>query len=131
MSIAEEIPTRISAAELHRRLTAVRAEMTARGIDALVMQNASDWVGGSVKWFTDLPATNGYPRTVIFFADGSMTVIEMGPFGDRQNFAGKSELHRGVQELIASPSFVSIVYTQDYDARLAAEALKKRAVRKV
>lgn len=131
MSIAEEIPTRISDAELLRRWTAVRAEMAARGIDALVMQNASDWVGGSVKWFTDLPATNGYPRTVVFFADGTMTVIEMGPFGDRRALEGRSELHRGVAELIASPSFVSIVYTQDYDARLAADALRKRAVRKV
>jgi len=85
----------------------------------------------AVKWFTDLPATNGYPRTVIFFADGTMTVIEMGPSGNRRYLSGEDELHRGVAEIIASPSFVSAVYTQDYDAQLAAEALAKRAVRRV
>jgi Xaa-Pro aminopeptidase len=131
MTIAEEIPTRISDAELQRRWTAVRREMAARNIDALVMQNASDWVGGTVRWFTDIPATNGYPRTVLFFADGTMTVIEMGPFGERRQLAGKDALHRGVQEHITSPSFVSIVYTQGYDAGLAAEVLAKRGVRSV
>ena len=70
----------VSTAELERRWRAVRDAMRAPGIDALVVQNSSDWVGGMVRWFTDIPATNGYPRTVIFHADGTMTVIEMGPF---------------------------------------------------
>lgn len=131
MSIAEETPTRISDGELQRRWTAVRAEMAARSIDAVVMQNASDWVGGMVRWFTDIPATNGYPRTVIFFADGTMTVIEMGPFDNRRVLDGNDPLHRGVTEIRNSPSFASIVYTQSYDAGLAAAALKKRGVRSV
>jgi Xaa-Pro aminopeptidase len=131
MTIADEIPVRISDAELQRRWTAVRAEMAARDIDALVMQNASDWVGGTVRWFTDVPATNGYPRTVIFFADGTMTIIEMGAFGGRRTLDGRDALHRGVTEHITSPSFVSILYTQDYDSRLAAEALLRRGVRTV
>ncbi len=53
----------ISDAELNRRWKAVRAGMAERGIDALVMQNNNDWLGGYVKWFTDFPAYNGYPRT--------------------------------------------------------------------
>ncbi len=32
------------------------------------MQANSDWLGGSVKWLTDIPATNGYPRTLFFRA---------------------------------------------------------------
>ena len=62
----ERILTRISDAELERRWRAVRKAMRAQGIDALVMQNTSDWNGGAVRWFTDLPAPNGYPRTDIF-----------------------------------------------------------------
>jgi Xaa-Pro aminopeptidase len=131
MSIAEEIPTRISDAELRRRWSAVRTEMAARSIDALVMQNASDWVGGMVRWFTDIPATNGYPRTVLFFADGTMTAIEMGVFDGRREFDGSDPLHRGVTEHLTSPSFASILYTQGYDARLAADALRRRGVRTV
>ena len=79
----------ISDAELDRRWKAARAMMTARGLDALVMQNNNDWLGGYVKWFTDFPAYNGYPRTVIFHAGDPMTVIDMGPAGGRRGFEGR------------------------------------------
>ena len=121
----ERILTRISDAELQRRWTAVRNAMRQQGIDALVMQNTSDWIGGTVRWFTDLPATNGYPRTIIFYADEPMTVIEMGPMGKRTAF-DNDPLNRGVGEQLCTPSFVSIVYTQGYDADLAVQALKRR-----
>ena len=70
----ERLLTPISTAELERRWAAVRSEMSARGLDALVMQNSNDWLGGYVTWFTDLPAVNGYPCTVIFYADDPMSV---------------------------------------------------------
>ena len=88
--------TRISDAELERRWAAVRHEMRARKIDALIMQATSDWLGGYPKWFTDLPATNGYPRTIIFHLDDPMTVIEMGPMQASRDLDGKDLLHRGV-----------------------------------
>ena len=34
-------------------------------IDVLLMQNNNDHMGGYVRWFTDMPATNGYPNTVV------------------------------------------------------------------
>src|SRR6266566_4415448 len=77
----ERLLTPISTPELERRWAAVRKEMQERGIDALVMQNSNDWLGGYVKWFTDLPAVNGYPKTVIFHFSAPMTLIEMGGFG--------------------------------------------------
>ncbi|HXD44439.1 MAG TPA: Xaa-Pro peptidase family protein [Pseudolabrys sp.] len=126
----ERILTRISDAELERRWSAVRAVMRRDKIDALVMQNSSDWIGGYVRWFTDLPATNGYPRTVIFHADSPMTVIEMGPAGRRAKF-DNDPLHRGVGEMLCAPSFSSIVYTQGYDAELAVEALKRRGYKTI
>ena len=89
MTDIERVATRISMGELERRWAAVRREMGTHGIDALVMQNASDWLGGYVKWFTDLPATNGYPRSVIFHAADLMTVVDMGPHGGRRNLDGK------------------------------------------
>ena len=78
MSATERVETPISMQELERRWAAVRKEMEARDIDALVMQNSSDWLGGYVKWFTDVPAHNDYPRNVIFHRDDLMTVVEMG-----------------------------------------------------
>lgn len=127
----ERILTRISDAELERRWSAVRQQMRDRGIDVLVMQSANDWLGGYVKWFTDLPATNGYPRTIVFHADAPMTVIEMGPFGARRVLGGVDALHRGAGELLTAPSFLSVAYTHGYDADLAIDALGHHGVRTI
>jgi Xaa-Pro aminopeptidase len=131
MTGAERVETAISRAELERRWAAVRRQMTERNIDALVMQNASDWLGGYVKWFTDVPAHNDYPRTVIFHRDDLMTVVEMGANDRRETFDGSDPLHPGVGEIIGSPSFFSVSYTLDYDATLAAQALKRRGYKSI
>ena len=127
----ERIIQPISNAELERRWASVRSIMERDGLDAIVLQNASDWVGGYVKWFTDLPAANGYPRTVIFHRNGPMTVVEMGPFNGRRELAGKDPIHRGVGTVLNSPSFVSVVYTLGYDAKLAVDELASRNYRRV
>src|SRR5881392_36439 len=109
MSIASErITAAISDRELERRWRAARKEMDERKIDALVMQNANDWLGGYVKWFTVLPATNGYPKTVIFHAYDPMTLIEMGGTGVVRKLQGADPIHRGIGEVIGSPSFLSV-----------------------
>jgi Xaa-Pro aminopeptidase len=113
----------ISTAELERRWAALRAAMQAAGLDAVVAQNTNDWLGGTVKWLTDLPAQNGYPRSVIFHADAPMSVVEMGAFGARRDHAGGDALHRGVGAWAGTPSFTSVSYTDDYDARLIAAEL--------
>jgi Xaa-Pro aminopeptidase len=124
---ASRILTRISDAELNRRWKGVRQVMKQRGIDAVVMQNTNDWLGGYVKWFTDLPANNGYPRTVVFHADAPMSVVEMGPSDIRRPFASGETLHRGVGELLHTPSFTSIGYTDRDDAKLAIDALRRQS----
>jgi Xaa-Pro aminopeptidase len=131
MTDIERVATRISMAELERRWAAVRREMTSRGIDALVMQNASDWLGGYVKWFTDVPAHNDYPRTVIFHRDDLMTLVEMGASGRRDKLAGRDVNNPGIGEIIYSPSFFSIAYTHDYDPLLVAADLKPRGYKTI
>jgi Xaa-Pro aminopeptidase len=128
---ASRILTRISGAELARRWSAVHRTMQDRGIDAVVMQNTNDWLGGYVKWFTDLPANNGYPRTVVFNADAPMTVVEMGPSNVRRMFASGETLHRGVGEMLCTPSFTSIEYTDRDDVELAIEALRRHPNRTI
>ena len=127
----DRIPNRVSDAELERRWAAVRKEMAARRIDALVMQSNNDWLGGYAKWFTDHPAHNGYPRTVLFYADRPMTVIEMGPAGATRRFDGHDSTHRGVGEMLLSPSFFSAAYTSEYDAKLAIESLRQHRCRTI
>ena len=128
---ASRILTRISDAELMRRWAAVRRVMQERGVDAIVMQNTNDWLGGYVKWFTDLPANNGYPRTVVFHADAPMTLVEMGPSNVRRTYTADETLHRGVGEMLHTPSFTSIAYTDQDDVQLAIEALRRNAKRAI
>jgi len=126
----ERVLTRISDAELERRWSAVRRAMQERGISALVMQSTNDWLGGYVKWFTDLPANNGYPRTVIFHADEPMTVVEMGQTGSTRTLES-DRLHRGVGEMLFTPSFLSINFTHEDDVQLVLKTLKRRGYRSV
>ena len=63
---SERLNAPISTKELERRWTAIRKAMESQHIDVLVMQNNNDFMGGYVKYFTDLPATNGYALSVVF-----------------------------------------------------------------
>ena len=77
----ERVNTPISTAELERRWALIRAEMAAQKIDVLLAQGNNDFMGGYVKYLTDLPATNGYPFTVVFPREDLMTVVGQGAFG--------------------------------------------------
>jgi Xaa-Pro aminopeptidase len=120
----ERINHPISTQELERRWAAVRGSMAERKIDALVLQANNDWMGGYVKYFTDVPATNGYPVTVVFPRDERMTVIGQGPMGLVREFPAEGDLlRRGVARFMGMPSYASCPYTAEYDAQLAARAL--------
>jgi len=119
--LSERLQTPISTAELQRRWGLVREAMEREKIDVLLMQNNNDHMGGAVKWFTDMPATNGYPVTVVFPRDDEMTVVMQGPFnGDARPPA---DMWRGVKRMLTTPSYESAHYTNFYDPELAAKAL--------
>ncbi len=123
---SERINHPISTAELERRWAAVRAGMEEQKIDALLMQSNNDWMGGYVKYFTDVPATNGYPVTVVFPKDERMTVIGQGPMGVVREFPPQGDpVRRGTARFIGMPSYASCPFTAEYDAQLAEVALEK------
>src|SRR3984893_10250775 len=121
---SERLNTPISTAELERRWKAVRAAMERERIDVLVMQNNNDHMGGYVKYFTDIPAGNGYPVTVVFPRDDLMTVVMQGPFGGSEALTAAGDgVRRGVKRVLTTPSYAAAFYTNDYDPELAASAL--------
>jgi len=124
MALSERLNTPISTAELERRWGLVRAAMAAAKIDVLLMQNNNDHMGGYVRYFTDMPATNGYPNTVVFPRDDEMTVVCQGPFGGSETTAQGDLSWRGVKKIMTTPSYASAHYTKDYDPELAAKALE-------
>ena len=115
----------ISDQELQRRWNEVRRRMRDEGIDVLVMQNDNEWLGGYVKWFTDVPARNAQPHTVIFPVDEEMTTITHGgkPPGD---MGPPAWTLRGVQKRLTTPFFRTAAFTNTYEADIALEALRAK-----
>jgi Xaa-Pro aminopeptidase len=121
----------VSLAELERRWREVRVQMRERGIDALVLQNSSDWVGGYVRWFSNQPATNGYSSAVVFPVAGGMSLIEQGPF-DGVRVASEDERHAtGIARRLTTPSYPSVHYSGNYDADIAVSELRSLGVKRV
>src|SRR3954465_5063150 len=95
--IDERVCNPLSNAELDRRWKAARAHMRSAGIDALVMQNSNDFLGGYVRWFSGQPATHAYPRAVIFPLEGLVTIVQQGDFDMAQRFeAGAPQPDYGI-----------------------------------
>ena len=123
--LSERLNKPVSTGELERRWAAVRAAMAEGGIDVLLMQNNNDHMGGYVKYFTDQPANNGYPVTVVFPGDDAMSKIAQGPLGgDRPApLDGSDGYNRGIKRVMTTPSYASAPDTRDYDPELACKAL--------
>jgi Xaa-Pro aminopeptidase len=121
----------ITRTEMERRWSLVRGMMADHALDALVVQAREDWMGGYVRWLTDMPAGNGYPRSVIFFPDRPMTIVEMGAFGTDRTADPREPATRGVERIRGTPSFHSVHYTVDYDSELVVNTLADAQARRV
>ncbi|MBX2838265.1 MAG: M24 family metallopeptidase [Gammaproteobacteria bacterium] len=127
----QDFITRTSTQELERRWSAVREAMAQQNVDAIVMQGHDDWLGGYVRWFTDVWAVNGYPRTVIFYPDRPMTVVEMGARDTVKSLQASDPVHRGVDRVLCSPSFFSVGYSPIEDAKLVCSDLQEKKVKRL
>ncbi len=128
---AERVSVRVSDREMERRWAAVRKLMEERGIDALIAYGTEDWLGGHARWFTDIPAHNGYGRTVIFHVNDFMTVVDQGPFGKRRDMGGTDPYHRGVGETIYTSFFSSVHYTTAYQGEIVRDVIRTRGHRTI
>lgn len=119
------IPTR----ELERRWSLVREAMKKEGIDSLVMQNDNQWLGGYVRYFTDLPSEQAYPFSVIFPANEEMTVISSG--SPLLAPPPPDWAVRGIKERIGLPYFRAFHYTNNIDAEAIVNDIKRRNDKRV
>ena len=94
----------------------------------LSCKTPDQFLGGYVKWFTDIPAFNGYPTTVLFPREEEMTMINIGPRMDPQSvltdLSTKDWALRGVKNRFTAPYFPSLHYSKTYDAELIVDLLK-------
>lgn len=114
--------------ELERRWEQVRARMAEQGVDVLLVHNHVDSLGGYVKYFSDLPAAGGYPLSVIFPADGPMTLVMHGPHGHERALSPTADPSLyGVERIVTTWSFSSASYTSEYDAEQIVRVLRAYA----
>ena len=121
--LKERVIHPISTQELERRWKAVRPIMKAKKVDFLLIQNNNDYLGGYVKWFTDMPAVHAYPVAAIFPAADEMTVLWHGS-SDPRDVGPPTWLLRGVKKRINTPIMTSLNYTCTFDAEKVVEELK-------
>jgi len=121
----QRVTASISTEELERRWEAARGVMKDHRIDYLLLRNDEEFMGGYVRWFTDLPARHSYPFTVIFPLHEEMSLISVGPFPPGEP-APPAWAVRGVKRRLSAPYFPSARYTYTYDAELAVGVLKEK-----
>ena len=115
-----------SDAELERRWSVVRQVMREKGIDYLVMQNSEEFLGGTLRWFTDWVADIGFPYTVIFPVDDDMTVINWGFERPQTPQFPPAWYMRGIKNSWAAYYMPTHSYTNTIDAAMAVEALGEK-----
>lgn len=120
----EKVIKPISDAELERRWTAVREVMKAKKVDFLLIENNNDYLGGYIKWFTDIPAVHAYPISAIFPVDDGMTTFSHGELEPKGGTGLPAWLVRGVKKRMSSPIMTSLNYTCHYDAEMIVNELK-------
>jgi len=113
----------ISTEELERRWKAVREAMKDRGIDFLLIQNNNDYLGGYLRWLTDMPAVHAYPAALIFPREGEMTTFWHGS-SDPGEAVPEPWLLRGVGKRLSAPVMLSMNYTTSYDGERVVAELK-------
>jgi len=122
----ERMTTSVSKAELERRWKAARQIMKEHKIDFLIMRNDEEYLGGYVRWFSDIPANHSYPFTVIFPFHDEMTLIACGGAPPAESFYPPAWAVHGVKKRLGAPYFPSLHYTSTMDADLAVKVFKEK-----
>ncbi|MGA7455585.1 MAG: M24 family metallopeptidase [Rhodoplanes sp.] len=122
-----------SVPELERRWAAVRKQMPAAGIDALIIQgmNNANGTGGYYRWFTGISVYSSYPQTVIVPREGLMTVVWHGAFNEETALDGKNPEWPGIGLRLGAPAFPGVNYCSAYEAELTAKEVQKRGYRSI
>ena len=123
----ERLRKPISKEELERRWRAVRKATEKDKLDCLIMQNNNQYLGGYVRYFTDIPTENSYPTTVIFPLNDDLTIITHG--GKPSPQRPPQWATHGVKECINLPYIPTLNYTNTMDAKAAVDTLKRLNVK--
>lgn len=91
--------------EMNRRWDRLKAIMAENKADMLIAQGNSMFLGGYVRWLTDIPAEYNSNMTVLFFPDRPMILIRSTHVPIPQEFC------RNVAKVIYTPSTPAVTFT--------------------
>lgn len=115
--------------EMQRRWTLVKKLMTEKDLDVVVCQNSNLFLGGYVRWFTDVPAENNIQMSVLFYPSKEITLLCSGatnlePYPPvecrRENFTVKNV-----------PYNPGISFTANAEANVVIDELKARECKRI
>src|ERR1700676_3892966 len=84
-----------------------------------------------MRWSCNIPATNGYPSSLVFSSGEGMSLIEQGPVDLVRALSADESQATGITRRLTTPSYPSVGYTGAYDAQLAAGELRLLGARRV
>src|SRR3546814_759943 len=116
--------------ELERRWAIVRNRLDAIGCDMLIAVGAHNtWSGGMNRWLTDYMVT--YRRVVLFHRTDDMTIVEHGTMDGYRRPAADHPSYPGVGEVFSVSEFPAVSFTQEYEAQVVIDVLRRRGYRRV
>lgn len=121
----------VSRSELERRWALIRGEMTAAGVDAVIIQAANNLTGtaGHYRWMTGIAVASSYPQAMIIPRDGLSTLVMHGDFDGVSELGDRDPAFPGVGLRLTAPSFPACHYCGPYDAQLVAREIRKQGYR--
>ena len=119
----ERLKSQIPKVELERRNSALQKAMKARGIDVIIAQNLTQYMGGCARWLTDTIAENNYPQSVILPADSEVRYIATS--GPPQDIYPPPHFCRIGRAFDNSPYFSVFKFTNTWEGEMAARCLKE------
>lgn len=116
-----------STRELERRHRAVRAGMEQDGLDALILYNYDNYLGGYTRYLTDNPIAE-YPTCVVFYREDDLTYIAHGhpDLPSRPDFC-----MRLVTAPVGTPFMTTLHYTDSLIPSIICDDLKHHGVKRV
>ena len=125
----ERLKSPIPRSELDRRNEALQDAMRAKGIDCIVSQNLTQYMGGCNRWLTDTTAENNYPQSTILPAEGEVRYIACS--GPPLDLYPPPHLLRIGKPYDAAPYFSIFRFTNDWEGMFAVRWAKENNAKKI
>ncbi|MEY8338853.1 M24 family metallopeptidase [Lachnospiraceae bacterium 62-35] len=125
----ERLKSPIPRGELERRSRELQKKMKEAGLDCIVAQNITQYLGGCNRWLTDTIAENNYPQSTILPAEGEVQYIACS--GPPLDLYPPSHLLRIGRPYAAAPYFSPFNFTHTWEGRFVVQWAKENNAKKI